>query len=70
VILNLFGGLGLRNSRLCNELKNDFVGRLELDFEGIHCEFGGSARLLPLLLNRVTTFFSNLIYWDYYLKWE
>jgi len=23
-----------------NELKNDFMGRLELDFGGIDCEFG------------------------------
>jgi len=38
-----------------NKLKNYFMGRLELDFGGIDCEFGGSARLLPLLLKRVTT---------------
>jgi len=43
-----------------NELKNDFMGRLELDFGGIDCEFGGSASLLPLLLKSVTTFFNNL----------
>jgi len=28
-----------------NELENDFMGRLELDFEDIDCEFG---RLSPL----------------------
>jgi len=44
-----------------NELKNDFMGRLELDFGGIDCEFGGSARLLPLLLKSVTTFLNNLV---------
>jgi len=37
------------------------MGRRELDFGGIGCEFGGSARLLPLLLNGVTTF---LITWS------
>jgi len=47
--------------RVYNELKNDFVGRLELDFGGIDCEFGGLSRLLPLLLKNVTTFFNNLV---------
>jgi len=37
------------------------MGRPELDFRCIGCEFGGSARLLPLLLNGVTTF---LITWS------
>jgi len=37
------------------------MGRLERDFGGIACEFGGSARLIPLLLNGVTTF---LITWS------
>jgi len=37
------------------------MGRQELDFGGIDCEFGGSARLLPLLLNGATTFFNNLV---------
>jgi len=31
-------------------------GRLELEFGDIDCEFGGSARLLPRLLNSVTMF--------------
>jgi len=31
---------------------------------GIDCEMGGSARLLPLLLKSVTTFFNNLVLWD------
>jgi len=38
-----------------NELKNDLMRRLELDFGGIDCEFGGLS-LLPLLLKSVTTF--------------
>jgi len=28
-----------------NGLKNDFMGRLELDFGGIDCEFGGLSPL-------------------------
>jgi len=32
---------------------------------GIDCEMGGSARLLPLLLKSVTTFFNNLVLWDW-----
>jgi len=44
-----------------NELKNDFMGRLEPDFGGIDSEFGGSASLHPLLLKSVTTFFKNLV---------
>jgi len=44
-----------------NELKNDFMERQELDFGGIECEFGGSIRLLPLLLKSVTTFINNLV---------
>ena len=35
------------------------MGRLELDFGGIGCEFGGSAHLLPLLLNGGTTFLNS-----------
>jgi len=55
--LSLFGGFVI----VYTELKNDFMGRLELDFGDVYREFGGSARLLPLLLNRVTTFFNNLV---------
>jgi len=44
-----------------NELKNDFMGRQELGFGSIDCEFGGSARLFTLLLKSVTTFFNNLV---------
>jgi len=57
VALSLFAGFVI----VYNELQNDFLGRLELGFRGIDCEFGGSARLLPLLLNGVTTF---LITWS------
>jgi len=39
-----------------NELKNDFMGRLELDLDVLIVNLGGSARLLPLLLKNVTTF--------------
>jgi len=44
-----------------NDLKSDFIKRLDLDFGGIDCEFGGPARLLLRLLNGVTTIFDNLI---------
>jgi len=37
------------------------MGRLELDSGGIDCKFGGSVRLLPLLLKSVTTSFNNLV---------
>jgi len=57
VALSFFWGFVI----VYNELKNDFVGRLELELGGIDCEFGVSARLLPLLMKRVTTFFSNLV---------
>jgi len=55
--LSFFGAFVI----IYNELKNDFMGRQELDFGDINCEFGGSARLLPLLLMSVTTF---LITWS------
>jgi len=57
VALSFFWGFAI----VYNELKNDFMGRLELDFGGIDCEFGGSARLLPLLLKSVSTFLNNLV---------
>jgi len=41
VALSFFWGFVI----VYNELKNDFMGRLELDFGGIGCEFG---RLSPL----------------------
>jgi len=42
-------------------LKNDFFGRLEVNFGGIDCEFEISARLLSLLLKSVTIFINNLV---------
>jgi len=56
--LSLFGGFVI----VYNEY--EFMGRLVLEFGGIDCEFGGSARLLPLLLSSVTTVFNNLIKWN------
>jgi len=37
------------------------MGRLELDFGSNDVNLGGSARLLLLLLNGVTSFFNNLV---------
>jgi len=64
--MNSIGGgfellLGLRNSSLYNELKNDFMGRLELDLEVLIVNLGGSVCLLPRLLKSVTTFFNHLV---------
>jgi len=58
VALSFFWGFVI----VYNELKNDFMGRLELDFGGIDSGFGGlSPLLLPLLLKNVITF---LITWS------
>jgi len=38
-----------------NELKNDFMRKLEFDLGGIDCEFGGLSPLASILLNSVTT---------------
>jgi len=40
-----------------NELKNDFMGRLELDFGGILCEFGGLSPLLSTSVEKCHNFF-------------
>jgi len=40
------------------------MGRLELVFGSTDCEFEGSASLVPLLLNSITTFSNNLVQWD------
>jgi len=40
-----------------NELKNDFMGRLELDFGGIVCEFGGLRPLASISLEKGHNFF-------------
>jgi len=37
------------------------MGRLELDLDALIVNLWGSARLLPLLLKNVTTFFNNLV---------
>jgi len=40
-----------------NELKNDFMGRLELDFGGIDCEFGGLSPLASTNVEKCHNFF-------------
>jgi len=40
-----------------NELKNDFMGRLELDFGGIDCEFGGLRPLASTSAEKCHNFF-------------
>jgi len=47
-----------------NELKKNFMGRLELDFGGIDCEFGGLSPLASTSVKIVTTFLNNLVLWD------
>ena len=43
-----------------NELKNDFVGRLELGFGGINCAFRGLSRLTSISVERCH-FFNDLV---------
>ena len=51
---SFFGGFVI----VYNEFKNDFMGRLELYFRSIDCEFGGGSALsFPLLLSSVVTTF-------------
>jgi len=40
-----------------NELKNDFMGRLKLDFGGIDCEFGGLSPLASTSVEQCHNFF-------------
>jgi len=40
-----------------NELKNDFMGRQELDFGGIDCEFGGLSPLVSTSVEKCHNFF-------------
>jgi len=40
-----------------NDLKNDFMGRLELDFGGIDCEFGGLSPLASTSVEKCHNFF-------------
>jgi len=42
---------------VCNELKNDFMGRLKLDFGGIDCEFGGLSPLASTSVEQCHNFF-------------
>jgi len=37
------------------------MGKLELDFGGIDCEFGGISPLVSTSVESVTTFFNNLV---------
>ena len=45
-----------------NELKNYFMGRLELDFGGIDCEFAGLSPLASTSVEKCHNFF--LITWS------
>jgi len=40
-----------------NELKNDFLGRLELDFGNIDCELGGLSPLASTSVEKCHNFF-------------
>jgi len=51
--LRFFGGFVI----VYNELKNDFTGRLELDFGGIDCEFGGLSPLVSTSAEKCHNFF-------------
>jgi len=44
-----------------NELKNDFMGKLELDFGGIDCEFAGLSPLASTSVEKCHNFFNNLV---------
>jgi len=44
-----------------NELKNGFIGRLELDFGGIDCKFRGLSPLASTSVEKGHNFFSNLV---------
>jgi len=48
VVLGFFWGF----VTVYNELKNDFMGRLELDFGGIDCEFGGLSSLASTFVEK------------------
>jgi len=53
VTLSFFWGLVI----VYNELKNDFMGRLELDFGGINCEFRGLRPLASTSVEKCHNFF-------------
>jgi len=44
-----------------NELKNDFMGRQELEFGGIDCEFGGLSPLASTSVKMCHNFLNNLV---------
>jgi len=44
-----------------NELKHDFMGRLELDFGGIDCEFGGLIPLASTSVEKCHNFCNHLV---------
>ena len=44
-----------------NELKNDFMGKLELDFGGIDCELAGLSPLASTSVEKCHNFFNNLV---------
>jgi len=53
VALSFFWGFVI----VYNELKNDFMGRLELDVGGIDCEFGGLSPLASTSVEKCHNFF-------------
>jgi len=53
VALSFFWGFVI----VYNELKNDFMVRLELDFGGIDCEFGGLSPLASSSAEKCHNFF-------------
>jgi len=56
--LSLFVGFVI----VYTELKNDFMGRLGLNFGDVYREFGGLSPLAPTFVEHsVTTFFNNLV---------
>jgi len=57
VVLSFFGGFVI----VYNELTNDFMGRLELDFGDIDCEFGGLSPLASTSAERYHNFFNDLV---------
>ena len=55
--MSLFGDFVI----VYNELKNDFMGRLELDFGNIDCEFEGLSPLASTSVEQCHNFFNNLV---------
>jgi len=57
VALSFFWGFVI----VYNELKNDFMGKLELDFGGIDCELAGLSPLASTSVEKCHNFFNNLV---------